>query len=223
MTRKDLGALDVGRLLSLLAHDLKSPIAALCANVDALADGGPGSAEVLDDLRLSLTDLRRAAEQMTWIGQVLVGERPLRLTEGDVGSVVAAGIAELPASRCAVEIVRTAPLVARGASAAMPVLRVVLANADEHAPRGPILVRVFREGDRVVLETTDAGSAVAAELREEVFTLSGQHAAKTAPKGRYGRFAGMLAASALAESVGGQLTAGGAEGRATFRLELQAV
>lgn len=219
MSREDRVALDeLGRLLSLFAHDLRNPLAAVWATTDLLSeepDLGEDAREGLADARAALIDAQRGLDQLSYVASWLEGEANAHGAPGDLAAVLeeAAGRLSLEAPvRCAPGIeVRSARLVGR-------VVEALLAIARDHAPRGSIRVDVATAADRAVVQLVDGGAALSPEISEMSFTLDGQTRIKSLPGARYGRCAALFACKVAIESIGGSMTAGGEDGAAFFRV-----
>ena len=217
---------EMGRALGLLVHDLRNPAATISANVDFLQEVGLGDAdsvEALEDVKLAVRELRRGLDMVAWISRWLTGQVPLEAANGDVGVFVERLERADTAVPVRVEIASRGQLYARGAQVAVEVVELLLHNTLAHVADPSATVRVFQRGGRVVIEVQDAGEAIAPELREAAFTLSGQKALKGRLDGRYSRFVGLFAAAVILDGVGGKIEADGEPGAAVFRILLRGV
>lgn len=216
----------LSELVGLVVHDLRNLSAPVGANVafvrDVLADtGNPDVAEALEDVEAAVGQLLLGLDQLSWVGRWFGHQAPLQPVDGDVAEFLR-GFA---GRRGELEIRASAdgPLPATGGASLGKVLKVLVANAQHHARRGPVTLAARREADRVVVEWTDAGPALAPEDRARAFTLEGQHELKTKASGRYGRVVGLFAAAIAVEGLGGTLEADGEDGAAVFRIRLPAL
>jgi signal transduction histidine kinase len=215
---------EMGHLLGLLVHDLRNPAATISANVDFLQEVGlpdDDSVEALADVKLAVGELRRGLDMLAWISRGMTGEVPLEAANGDVGVFLERLERARTPVPVKVEIAREGQLYARGAQVAVEVVDLLLHNTRAHVADPEATIRVYQDGDRVVIEVEDAGEAIAPELRDVAFTLAGQHALKGRMDGRYGRFVGLFAASVVLAGVGGTIEADGEHGAAIFRVFLR--
>jgi len=218
-------AAEIGRLLALIVHDLRNPAASVAANMsfveDAIDDGDPDLREALEDVQLALGDLMRGLEHVAWIGRWLSDDPPVQVADGDVVAALRTAAKKNTTLASALDLPEEA-LEAKGGATVPRLVEVLLANARQHARKGPARVTARREDGHVVVDVTDPGAALAEELRPKAFTLAGQKDLKGRVDGRYGRVAGLLAARVLAEALGAELEAGGEDGAAVFRVRLPA-
>ncbi len=213
----------IAELLALVVHDLRNPVATLGANVSFARDAGPEDAqdvqEALEDVETAIGELARGLDQLAWIGRWLGGAAALDASAGDVRSGV-----RTAAHRTGAQLRLSLPdeaLEVRAAGNALTRLVELLArNALTFADRASIEIAAWAEGDSVFVEVRDAGRAVAADLRAHVFTVPGQGAIKGRADGRYSKVAGLVAARSLADALGAELSAGGEDGAAFFRIRL---
>jgi len=213
---------DVGRLLGLLVHDLRNPAATFGANIEFLTEVGVDDAdtdarEALEDLGLALDEMKRGLELVSFVGRWLLGEPALLGGDGDLVRALPPLAAELSDFEVVYELPE-GPLRVAGAAAVVECIRIFLSNAKHHARRGGAVLRAELRGDDVVVECVDKGSALPEALRDDATTVVGQGRIKSNAKGRYARFAGLLAAHAVCESVGARIEFGGEDGAAIFRV-----
>lgn len=220
---KEIDANEMGHVLGLLVHDLRNPAATISANVDFLQEVGladDDSDDALQDVRLGVGELRRGLDMLAWISRWLTGHVPLEAADGDVGVFLERlERADTPVP-VTVEIARDDQLYAHGAQVAVEVVDLLLHNTRANVSDGHATVRVYQQGNRVVIEVQDAGEAIAPELRKAAFTLEGQQALKGRVDGRYSRFVGLFAAAVVLDGVGGTIEADGKKGAAVFRVFL---
>ncbi len=172
----DLAAADRQRrdLLANVAHELRTPVAALRAQVENLADGvRPADDAALAEVLEQVEDLGDLVEDLLGLARAEAGVLPL-----DVRAVPVRALA-LDVAR-AVRAVRPGRPVEVDVPADLVVaadphrLRQVLANlvdnAARHAsPGGGVRVTGRRDADAVRLEVHDDGPGIAAEHRDRVF------------------------------------------------------
>jgi signal transduction histidine kinase len=212
---------DVGRLLGLLVHDLRNPAATFGANIEFLMESGSDDVdarEALEDLGLALDEVKRGLDLMSYIGRWLLGEPALMGGDGDLAIALPPLARELPGFDVELSLPEDTCLRVAGASAVVEVVRIFLANSKHHVRRRGAQLRARVEGDEITIECVDPGPAMPADLRASAGTVAGQSSIKSRPSGRYSRFAGLLAAHAIAESVGARVEYAGEDGAAIFRV-----
>lgn len=219
-----INADDLGHALGLLVHDLRNPAATITANVDFLQEVGPAdtdSVEALQDVKLAVGELRRGLDMVAWISRWLTGQAPLEAPNGDVGMFLARLERTVTPVPVTVDVAVGDQLHAQGAHVAVEAVDLLLHNTLANVADPRATVRVYQQGDSVVIEVEDAGEAIAPELRPIAFTLEGQQALKGRLDGRYSRFLGLFAVSVLLDGVGGTIEADGQRGAAIFRIRLR--
>jgi signal transduction histidine kinase len=163
-------------MLSSISHDLRTPLAALRAAVEAIRDG------VVDDPDLYLSGMERQVKALSSLvddlqlhtrlvsGTLQLNRARLDLTElADESMEIVRPLAEPRSIKMLLEAAERVMVDADGSQLAR-VIRNLLDNAIRHAPDGSvILVQVVREGDHVVLRVHDEGLGFPAEFRERAF------------------------------------------------------
>ncbi len=214
---------DMGHALGLLVHDLRNPAATITANVDFLQEVGladTDSEEALQDVKLAIGELRRGLDMLAWISRWMTGQIPLEAANGDAGVFLERLERVNTPVPVTVEIDSGGQLYAQGAQVAVEVVELLLHNTRANVAEPSATVRVYQDGDQVVIEVQDAGQAIAPELRDSAFTLEGQKALKGRADGRYSRFVGLFTAAVVLDGVGGTIEADGDNGAAIFRILL---
>ncbi len=209
---------EIGQLLSLFAHDLRNPLAAVLANTELVAEEAAldeEAREAMDDARSALGEALRGLEQLAYVAAWLAGDGPAEGPRGDLAAAIADAVKRLGVGaqvRCpAGVVVPSARTVGR-------VVESLLANARDHAPGSAARVDVAVAGDRATVQIVDGGLAIRPDLAEACFGLAGQARVKSVPGARYGRCAALFACRVAIEGIGGSVTAGGEDGAAFFRV-----
>ncbi|MCA0306955.1 MAG: HAMP domain-containing histidine kinase [Actinobacteria bacterium] len=211
------------RLLTDLAHEIRTPLASMEICVESLEDGAiePGP-EAWHILSSQIERISRLADDL---GQVSAAEEGrLNLTLDTADPNVLAGDAVLAAREAyerkhvalLVDPAEGAPLVRVDRSRIAQVLANLLSNALRHTPgNGQVRVSVLAEQDAVSIQVTDTGDGIAAEHLPHVFERF--YRADTArDRDSGGTGVGLAISRAIVRVHGGQLTADSAgQGRGT--------
>ncbi|MCC7138934.1 MAG: HAMP domain-containing histidine kinase [Planctomycetes bacterium] len=212
---------EIGRAASVLAHEIRNPIAALSGALDVLAEAGTAEerAEILGMARDRLRGMRALLDDVLRFARPFHGA-PVPV---DVGAVVASAVGTLAADPRfrPVEVKVDVPADAVTALAHEEPLRQALLNlllnaAEAQSGTGRVFVRVVLDGDRVVLRVRDEGPGIRPEHLERVF----EPFWTTKPSGTG---LGLAYVRKVAEAAGGRATAESSERGACFRIDLRLV
>jgi signal transduction histidine kinase len=213
-----------GRLLALLAHDLRNPLSALHSNVGYLAGlpqcGDVETREPLDDASLSCECLVVIIDNLDVLARHLEGKTvapAMRLSVAAVLEEAVSRCSRIAESHgCQIKLVVDASgesiQVRANRDFLIRCLVNVLLNSVQHASGSIIELAVMLVGDDCHVTVTDTGLPLGPEARERAFLASGQLVAKTNGNGRYSRGLGLFVAALSAVAAGASLTAG-AHGR----------
>lgn len=210
-------------LLALWVHDLRNPVASMSANLSFVREtievDDPDAREALEDVDAALSELMRGLDQLAWISRWLEGAGALEAVPGDARAAVQAALRRI--DRPITCELPPEPLSVRaGGNALMRLVELLVRNALSFADPASIVVVASAAPPGVIVEVRDGGRALGEDLRERAFTFAGQQDIKGRADGRYSRVTGLVAARALAEALGAELTAGGVDGAAFFRVRL---
>lgn len=234
---------DIAETLSLLAHDLKNPLAAVLTNlgfvgsfVDALDPSEPPDPHELTDAREANLDAKLACEALQRFvgnleviardlggGRASIPPEPLPLDLLALADEIAARH-RLAADARRLELVVESerPVWARGDRDS--ILRAVdnlVANAVQYAPAGTkVRIAVAARDQEATLTVLDEGVAIPERLREESITRLGQTRAKGTAESRYGRGLALYAAAASARIGGGVVRVDAEDGKSAIRIGL---
>lgn len=232
---------DMAETLSLLAHDLKNPLAAVLTNlgfvrsfVDTL-EGPPDPDELADvrdamlDAKLACEALQRFVSNLEVVSRDLGGGRasfppePLPLDVLAIADEIASRH-QLAAGARRLELVveSKSPGWARGdRDSIQRAVDNLIANAVQYAPAGTrIVVEVAAHEGEVSLTVVDAGVAIPEALRDEAITRAGQSRAKGTAEARYGRGLALYAAATSARIGGARLVVGARDGKSAIGITM---
>ncbi len=209
---------NIGKLLGLLAHDLRNPLSALHSNIGFLEtiDGLDEDArEAIGDGMVSCDGLAHIIDNVELLGQRLREASIQRPRPAAMGLAQAASDTVQSCAAAAqsheVELVIADTLRATDVNVLCDrdmfrkSLGNLVRNSIQLGGSGPIRLS-FRSDDRhAVVVVEDHGPNPRGDLREAVFTVDGQIRAKTEAAGRYSRGLGLLCARLAADACGGEV------------------
>jgi len=212
-------------LVALIAHDFRSPLGAMLANLHFLASVSRNSgeaAEAIEDSVALCTMLERYVTNFELLGRQASLDRVSVRRMGEVAKAVIQRLAVQAHSAgltMDIQVCDPDPSVEVEAATLAVALENLVSNALEHAPRGStVRVDVELSGDEVTLTVADDAPAIPEAKRELATSRSIDGALKRDGRLRYGRGACLLAARVAAERSGARLELGGDEKGARHRL-----
>lgn len=220
-----------GRLLSDVAHELRTPVATIDAALEAIEDGvAQLSPSMVAVLRAQGARLVRLSEDLAAVTRAESGEASLRFERVDVAAVVdAAAIAAAPRARTAGVDIRkdshAEPLAVLGDPERLAqVFGNLIDNAVRHSAGGGVITVALEsrhQGRDVVIAVADQGEGIAAAHLPHVFERF-YRADAARDRERGGSGIGLAIVKALVEAHGGTVTASSdGEGRgARFEVTL---
>jgi signal transduction histidine kinase len=212
-------------MLSSIGHDLRTPLSALRAAVEALADGvAPDPDRYLRSMQRDVEALGALIDDLFLLARIESGNLDLERVPLDLSELVDEAVEALtPAAAArAVRIERDAPervRVAGNPTALGRVVRNLLDNAIQHAPAGS-RVRVVVDGDemRPRVEVTDEGPGFPDDFSARAFDRF-TRADESRARSTGGAGLGLAIARGLVEAHGGRIWIGAPPGgRVTFDL-----
>jgi PAS domain S-box-containing protein len=217
--------------LAMLAHELRNPLAplrnasellALTARQDARAQFG------VDVIKRQVTQLTRLVDDLLDVSRITQGRIELTLEPLDLASIIAQAVETVePLMRekqHAVSVVAChQPLHVNGDNARLvQCISNILTNAAKYTDRGgQIRVRSFAEAESAVVEISDNGIGIPAELLPRIFDLFVQ-GDRALDRSQGGLGIGLSVVRRLLEMHGGQVLAssGGSAQGSTFTIRL---
>jgi signal transduction histidine kinase len=185
--------------LALLVHELRSPVAALSAISDALADEREDGDSLRELVRLALVACRSAARI---VADAALG--PLELGEVDVEEVVhdAVAAAVLEGGEVRATIDGGLPRVSADEVRLRQALDNLVRNALMHSgSSGEVVVSARRDGDSICISVADRGRGISPDDQARIF----EPGARLDPSAE-GAGLGLAVSRAIARAHGGTLT-----------------
>ena len=213
-------------LITAVAHEVRTPLAALQSYAEALADGVLPADVATAAIRREAAALGRMANDLLLVARVEAGSIEVRPAAHDPGDLLRHAADRFSAAfetvsvRLEVEVAAGLPSVWADAERIQQVLSNLLSNALRYTPAGG-QVRLSAEAGAgtVVFSTADTGPGVAREHRDRVFErfyLGDQ--ART--RGPGGTGVGLAVSKGLVEAMGGRIWLESGDGGAVFRFAL---
>ena len=208
-------------LVSDTAHELRSPIASIRAQLEVALDHPDGLdwTETARDVHADTLRLARLTEDLLLLARL--DGQPLRRKPTDLAAVCESVAARYATARVPVQA-EAAPCVVAGDPDALARLLVnLLDNAVRHAA-SRVCVSVLRDGGWAVLTVTDDGPGIPPEDAERVFGRFARLDDARARTGEEGAGLGLAIVRSTAEAHGGTVSLGDARPglRAVVRLPL---
>jgi signal transduction histidine kinase len=199
--------------LAMLSHELRNPLAPISTAIQVMRLRGAAVPE-LGTLERQTAHLTRLVDDLLDVSRITRGKIELRKANVEIGDAVlramemAGPLLEQRAHRVSIEGVPRRGLAVHGdAERLAQVLFNLLANAAKYSePRSAIVVRAWRESDRVRLAVRDEGVGIAPDMLERVFDMFVQQG-QTIERSQGGLGLGLTIVRSLVEMHGGRATA----------------
>jgi two-component system cell cycle sensor histidine kinase/response regulator CckA len=215
----------LGMLAASVAHEVNTPLTYVAASLDHLRRELPklaGGAELLalvDEARLGTERVKTIAKDLSHFSRPHERLEPLDVRDVLESALRMTANETLRRARVVQEWREVPPVIANDARLAQVFLNLLL-NAAQAIPEGDpekneIRVSVALEGERVVVEVTDSGAGIPAEILPRIFDPF----FTTKPVG-HGSGLGLAICRNIARAFGGDVTADSRPGRTAFRLAL---
>lgn len=202
--------------LSVLSHELRSPIGAILMWVRLLQQGGfdaSGSGRALTIIERSARALERIVEDLLHVSRISAGKLSLALQTLDLGAVVDAAVeaaeADAASKGVALKLTRSAtPIQLRGDPVRLQqAIANLLSNATKFTPSGGhVTVAVLALEDKTLLRVSDDGAGMSPEFLPWAFERFRQQDSSSA-RGQHGLGLGLYIVRHLIELHGGSVTA----------------
>jgi signal transduction histidine kinase len=224
----------MGRLLALVAHDLRNPLSALHSNVGYLA-GLPQcedteTREALEDASLSCECLVVIIDNLDVLARHLEGKSVAPAMRFSVLAAAQEALARCEriahSHGCQLKLINASSVgilqVRANRDFLVRSMLNLLLNAVQHASGTLIELSLEVTRGECLVSVRDKGPQIALEDRERAFMAAGQLIAKTNGNGRYSRGLGLFVAALSAEAAGATLRVDSEASSNLFRLVVPA-
>ena len=217
-------------LVANVSHELKTPITAIRAHLENLADGVEHPDRDTLQVMLAQTErLGRLVDQLLDLSRLESGEVPLHLEPVALAPLVDRVISEISVGRAVTDVSIDADLDdALLVEADEERIHQVVFNLVDNAvrftpPGGSVTIAAAREDDRVIVTVADTGVGIAPEHLPRLFERFYRADAARSRDDGGGTGIGLAIARSIVEGHGGRITAESEPGRgATFTFDLRA-
>lgn len=216
-------------LIAAISHDLRTPLAAIRALIEALADGLAADPETeqryLQAVQAEVAHLSRLVDDLFDLAQIDAGALRLQLQRGSLRDLISDTLASLgpQAARQGIhlagEVDATVDPVLMSAPHLQRVLQNLIANALRHTPpEGAVRLRAWPTGSVVAVEVADTGEGIAPADLPHVFerAFRGERSRTRGGDGATtGAGLGLTIARGLIEAHGGTISVESTLGQGT--------
>jgi signal transduction histidine kinase len=199
------------QLVAWASHDLRTPLAAIQAMIEAIGDGVAAPKEYLPALKDQVRSLSGLVDDLFELAQLDAGVLTMELREAKVDGVVESCIRGLEAEarakrvRLEADLERALPVVRCAPEKVERVLLNLLANALRHTPSdGSIAIIVRAQAQGVVVAVEDSGEGLSSEAAGRMFERFWRG---DAPRTSRSAGLGLAIARGLVEAQGGRIWA----------------
>jgi PAS domain S-box-containing protein len=202
--------------LSIVSHELKTPLAGLQLQLDSLGDTRTNDPKLANKLERATTSSRRLSqliESLLDVSRIATGRFVLRFEHIDLGQVISEVVDSFrpAATRSGCELVTNIATI-HGSFDRVRIAQVainVLSNAVKYGAGKPVEVTLRRDGNDAVLEIRDHGPGIAAADLQRIFERF-ERAAATRHFGGLG--IGLYVVREIVLAHGGDVAANSKEG-----------
>jgi signal transduction histidine kinase len=201
------------QLVAWASHDLRAPVAAIRAMLEAIEDGLAEPADYLEALAEQTSTLAMLIDDLFELAQIDAGALALEMRESLLGDLVVSCVRGLEAEarargvRLEVSLAEPLPAVSCAPPQVQRVLLNLLTNALRHTPAdGSVLVTARPTGSQLEVVVEDTGDGLTEHARERMFDRFWRaDTARTPAAGGAGL--GLAIAQGLVEAQGGRIWA----------------
>ena len=217
-------------LVANVSHELKTPITAIRAHLENLADGvEQPDPETLHVMLVQTERLGRLVDQLLELSRLESGEVPMQIEPTALEPLVERVISEISVGRSVTDVAISADVTPElVAEADAERIHQVLFNLVDNAvrftpPGGSVAIAADREEDRVVVRVTDSGVGIAPEHLPRLFERFYRADPSRSRDDGGGTGIGLAIARSIVEAHGGRITATSEPGRgSTFTFDVPA-
>jgi signal transduction histidine kinase len=205
-----------------IAHELRTPLAVMRGNLEAMQDGVyPVDVEHLDPVLNQVNLLTRLVEDLRTLALAEAGQLPLTKRSTDLAALLRNTLASFESQAAAQQVVvhseiaTDLPLLAIDPDRLQQTIGILISNALRYTPSaGSITLAARSAGARVTIEVADTGSGIAPEDLPYVFDRF-YRADKSRSRESGGSGLGLAIARSIVEAHGGSIAARSELGQGT--------
>lgn len=197
-------------MFSSVSHDLRTPLSALRAALEALEDGvTPDPARYLRSMQRDVEALTSLVDDLFLLARIESGALDMARTRVDLAEIADEAVEALApvaeAHEVALRLDGASPVLVQGNAVALGrVVRNLLDNAIRHSPRGSVVGIVVSARGRPMVRVVDAGAGFPSDFEHDAFTrFSRADASRSRSTGGAGL--GLAIAHGLVEAHGGEI------------------
>lgn len=216
-------------LIAVLGHDLRSPLQAVRASADTLADGaqtGAARAAALARIRASVLGMSQMIRDLLEYTRTRLGRTlPINAAPANIEAIARVSLEEVvaghPQGSFRLETGKDLHALVDSARLQQAITNL-LGNAIEHAARGSVIELVARnEGGSIMIEVSNEGPAISPDALEVMFDpLSPARTAESGANSAARPGLSLFIAREIAQGHGGSIEAQSLERRTTFTLRI---
>lgn len=172
-------------MLDVLAHEVRQPLHNASAAMESArsvlgSDGRNESSELVLRAQAVLADVQRSLDNTLAVASLLARPDPIHLDDADIDTLIGVAVADMPSSeRARIHVVRDTATrtVLLDVSLMRLALRNLLSNALKFSPPNSVVRVLIADSDAplgLLIDVSDCGSGVSAELRPRLFMRGGR-------------------------------------------------
>ena len=205
--------------VSMMSHELRSPLHVILGYADMLAERRQEPAVVAERVRASALELLQLVENTLAAARLGSGKVRLQLSEFALAQLVAElreSASALPEAgrgvRVRWEMSDDLPPVRLDRLKVKEVVHNLVSNALKFTEQGEVAVRIAREGERLRIDVEDTGSGIPPEAQARLFEMFERLETKHGPRAP-GAGLGLYIVKSLVQLMGGTVTLTSVPGR----------
>ena len=172
---------EFARVISVISHEMRTPLTSISGYIDLLADGdvgpvSPEQQEFLQIVRASTSRLGQIITDVVDMSRIEAGKVELRFRSLDLKVQIARAVEMLQPDimaqnrRVVLDLADDLPLVLGDESRVDQILTNVISNAYKYMPTpGTITVRAEQDGQNVRVDVEDTGVGLSPQQQQQVF------------------------------------------------------